>query len=382
MLTTAVATAGADVGVPAAREAAMARRELDEIIGRIAPPDPAAIAAAQARQAELTKPPGALGRLEDLSVWLAGVRGTPRPRLSDKVIVTAAADHGVARHGVSAYPSEVTAQMVLNFLAGGAAVSVLARYAGARVLVVDAGVAAPLPDHPALLSRRSGDGSGDISSGPAMSVTQATGCLLAGARLALDQSRLGVDAIGIGDMGIGNTTPSAAITAVFSGLPPGAVTGRGTGVSDERLAEKVARIERAIALNAPDPTDGVDVLAKVGGFEIGFLAGVCIGGAAVRLPVVLDGFIATAAALIAVAVAPECRAYLLAAHRSAEPGHGAALAHLGLTPLLDLGLRLGEGTGAALGLMLLEAAARILDEMATFTEAGVSDSDDVRAAEG
>lgn len=358
------------------------RNEIDEIVGRISPLDQDAISTAQTRQSQLTKPPGALGRLEDLSVWLAGVRGIPRPRLREKVIVTAAADHGVARHGVSAYPPEVTAQMVQNFLAGGAAVNVLGRHAGARVLVVDAGVAAPLPEHPALLSRRGGNGSGDISSGPAMSPEQAIACLLGGARLALEQGQIGVDAIGIGDMGIGNTTPSAAITAVFSGLPPAVVTGRGTGVSDERLAEKVTRIERAIALNAPDPTDGIDVLAKVGGFEIGFLSGVCIGGAAARLPIVLDGFIATAAALIAVAVAPECRGYLLAAHRSAEPGHGAALSHLGLTPLLDLGLRLGEGTGAALGLMLLEAAARVLDEMATFTEAGVSDSDDVRPAEG
>lgn len=354
---------------------------LEAIAGRIAQPDQDAIAAAAARQAQLTKPPGALGRLEDLSVWLAGVRGTPRPRLREKVIVTAAADHAVARHGVSAYPSEVTAQMVLNFLAGGAAVNVLARHAGARVIVVDAGVAAPLPAHPALLSRRGGDGCDDISTGPAMRRERAVACLLAGARLAQEQAEQGVDALGVGEMGIGNTTPSAAITAVFSGMPPAAVTGRGTGVGDDRLAEKVARIEQAIALNAPDPTDGIDVLAKVGGFEIGFLAGVCIGGAASHLPVVVDGFIATAAALIAVAVAPDCRAYLLAAHRSAEPGHAAALAHLGLTPLLDLGLRLGEGTGAALGLMLLEAAARILDEMATFAEAGVSDSDDVRRPE-
>lgn len=354
---------------------------LRAIVARIAPLDAAAMVAARARQDRLTKPPGALGRLEELSVWLAGVRGTPKPRVEEKLIVTAAADHGVARRGVSAYPAEVTGQMVLNFLAGGAAVNVLARHVGARVLVVDAGVAALPSSDPRLLVRAPQRGTADISTGPAMAREVAVSCLLSGAELAAEEAGRSVDVIGVGDMGIGNTTPSAAITAVFSGLSPFAVTGRGTGIDDAALAAKITRVEEALAVNAPDPTDGVDVLAKVGGLEIGFLAGVSLGAAAARLPVMVDGFIATAAALIAAAVAPEVRSYLLAAHRSAEPGHDAALAQLGLRPLLDLQMRLGEGTGAALGIGLLEAAARVLSEMATFEEAGVSDSDSVSAGE-
>jgi nicotinate-nucleotide--dimethylbenzimidazole phosphoribosyltransferase len=360
----------------------MARfRSLDAAISAILPPDAAAAAAARARQDQLTKPPGALGRLEELSIWLAGVRGEAIPRIRRKVIVTAAADHGVALHGVSAYPPEVTPQMVLNFLAGGAAVNVLARHAGAEVIVVDAGVAGDLPDDPRLLRLGQRRGTADLSSGPAMNREEALRCLLAGAELAAEQAEAGADVLAIGDMGIGNTTASAAITSVFTGLPPATVTGRGTGVSDERYAEKVRRIEAGLAVNRPNPLDGVDVLAKVGGLEIGFLAGVCLGAAALRRPVVLDGFIASAAAQVAQSLAPGSVAYMLAAHRSAEPGHVAALAQLGLSPLLDLGMRLGEGTGAALGIMLLEAAARVLAEMATFAEAGVSGSDEAQRDE-
>lgn len=355
--------------------------QLQAIVASIKPLDAAAMAAARSRQSRLTKPPGALGRLEELSIWLAGVRGTSLPRINEKLIVTAAADHGVARRGVSAYPVEVTGQMVLNFLAGGAAVNVLARYAGARVLVVDAGVASQPSTDARLLVRAPQRGTADISLEPAMPRAVALASLLNGAELAAAEAARGVDVIGIGDMGIGNTTPSAAITALFSGLPAAAVTGRGTGIDDAALAVKVARIEEALAVNAPDPTDGVDVLAKIGGLEIGFLAGVSLGAAAARLPVMVDGFIATAAALVAAAVAPEVRSYLCAAHRSAEPGHDAALAQLGLRPLLDLQMRLGEGTGAALGIGLLEAAARVLSEMATFDEAGVSDSESARAGE-
>ncbi len=354
---------------------------LRSIIERIEPLDAAAMAAARARQDRLTKPPGALGRLEELSVWLAGVRGAPLPQVQKKVIVTAAADHGVARRGVSAYPAEVTGQMVLNFLAGGAAVNVLARQVGAQVIVVDAGVFSQPSDDARLIVRAPLRGTADLSVGPAMPRKVAIASLLNGADLAHDVIEHGADVIGIGDMGIGNTTPSAAITAVFTGLPPAAVTGRGTGIDDAALGAKILRIEQAIAVNAPDPTDGVDVLTKIGGLEIGFLAGVCLGAAAERRPVMVDGFIATAAALIAVAVAPEAGAYLAAAHRSAEPGHDAALAHLGLRPLLDLQMRLGEGTGAALGIGLLEAAARVLSEMATFDEAGVADSDSASAGE-
>lgn len=359
----------------------MSEAVLRHVLARIKPLDESAMLAACRRQDQLTKPRGALGRLEELSIWLAGVRGDPMPRIDRRVIITAAADHGVARRGVSAYPPEVTVQMVLNFLQGRAAVNVLARLAHTEIVVVDAGVAGDLPNHPLLRRMAVRRGTDDISAGPAMTRVEAVACLLAGIGLAQEQAALDVDVLGIGDMGIGNTTPSAAITSAFTGLSPAAVTGRGTGVGDERLGQKVALVAGALAINRPDPTDAIDVLAKVGGFEIGVLAGVCLGAAVARLPVVLDGFIATAAALVAAALAPEARYYILAAHRSAEPGHTAALAHLELSPLIEFGMRLGEGTGAALGIIHLEAAARILSEMATFDEAGVSTSDETTVDE-
>jgi nicotinate-nucleotide--dimethylbenzimidazole phosphoribosyltransferase len=345
------------------------------LVQAIQPLDAEAMRSARARQEQLTKPPGALGRLEDLSVQLAGIFREPLPTPGAGAIVVAAADHGVARHGVSAYPPEVTAQMVLNFLAGGAAVNVLARQANARVVIVDAGVDGALPDHPALLRRARMRGCNDIAAGPAMSRATAELLLLDGATLASELVSEGAGLVSIGDMGIGNTTPSAAITAAFTRLSAELVTGRGTGVSDERLAGKVARVQAALAVNQVDPTDPVGVLAGVGGLEIGFLAGVCLGAAAAQRPVIVDGFIATAAALIAQAIAPELGSYLIAAHRSAERGHHAALAHLGLEPLLDLNMRLGEGTGAALAMGIVRAAAAILREMATFADAGVSGSD-------
>lgn len=354
---------------------------LDEAVQNIRPLDEEAMAAARARQDRLTKPPGSLGRLEALSVWVAGVRRDPRPHLQDKVIVTAAADHGIARAGVSAYPQEVTAQMVLNFLRGGAAVNVLARHVGARVVVVDAGVAADLAPHPGLVVRKAGYGTADMSQGPAMSREQALACVEAGIALAMEQAQR-ADIFGVGDMGIGNTTASAAITAVLTGMPVSAVTGRGTGITDDRFHRKVALIEQAIALNQPNAADPLDVLAKVGGFEIGLLAGVLLGAAGARRAVVLDGFITGAAALIACSLAPGLRPYLVASHRSAEPGHQAVLDYLGLDPVLDLYLRLGEGTGAALAIGIIDAAVRLLHEMATFEEAGVSDSAEVRPPEG
>jgi nicotinate-nucleotide--dimethylbenzimidazole phosphoribosyltransferase len=354
----------------------MKHADLQRWADAVAPLDQATMAMARSRQAHLTKPPGSLGRLEELSIWLAGVRSEPVPRLHQKVIITAAADHGVAMHGVSAYPREVTAQMVLNFLSGGAAVNVLARQVGARVIVVDAGVDGSLPEHGALLRRSAGHGTADISVGPAMRHEQAVDCVLAGAELARMEIAAGADVLAAGDMGIGNTTSSAAITAAITGLPVSSVTGRGTGVNDERLARKIAVIERALAINRPDPTDGIDVLARVGGFEIGFLAGVLLGAAAGRRPALLDGFISSAAGLIACTIAPGVGDYLLASHCSAELGHRTLLDYLGKRPLLDLGMRLGEGTGAALAMGILEAAARCLAEMATFDEAGVSDSDE------
>jgi len=291
-------------------------------------------------------------------------------------LILAAGDHGVARRGVSAYPAEVTAQMVANFARGGAAANVLARQMGARVLIVDAGVAAPAGEYPTVLSRRHGPGTADLSDGPAMSRATAISCVNTGLELAEESIAAGAGVLAVGEMGIGNTTAAAAITAAFTGLPAEAVTGRGTGVADERYTLKVETVRAALRLHAPDPTDPLGVLAAVGGFEIGVLAGAILAAAAARTPVVLDGFITAASALVACGLVPDARAYLLAAHRSAEVGHGAALDLLGLVPLLDLGLRLGEGTGALLALPLLDAAARLLDEMATFAEAGVSGADE------
>lgn len=330
-------------------------------------------AAAASRQAILTKPGGSLGRLEELSIQLAGITGQARPKMARKAVIVMAADHGIAREGVSAYPSEVTPQMVLNFLQGGAAINVLARQAGARVKVVDMGVAYTFGDLPGLIQRKIDHGTHSITAGPAMTRAQAEQAVQIGIDLAAAEVENGLDLIATGDMGIGNTTPSSAIVAAFTGLPPAQVTGRGTGVDDTGLARKIAAIETALSVNRPDPTDALDVLHKLGGFEIAGMAGVMIGAAARRIPVVVDGFISGAAALVAAELLPAVRPYLIAAHLSVEIGHRAIWNRLGLRPLLDLNLRLGEGTGAALAFHLVEAAARILDEMATFGEAGVSD---------
>lgn len=350
---------------------------LTETIARLAPLDTAAMASARERQAGLTKPPGSLGRLEEVSIQVAGIFGTPTPRLSGrKVVVVAAGDHGVTQEGVSPYPSEVTAQMVLNFLHGGAAINVLARSVGCDVVVVDAGVAAELPAHPRLRRLRIGAGTASFARGPAMSLAQAERCLEEGVRLASELATGGADLVATGDMGIGNTTSAAAITAAMTGADPEQTCGRGTGLDDEGVRRKVAVVRKALSVNHPNPADPLDVLAKVGGFEIGVLAGVVLGAAAARRPVVLDGFIAGAAALIACGFSPFVRRYLVAAHRSAEPGHRIALRHLRLRPLLDLKMRLGEGTGAVLAMPLIDAAWRTLSEMATFAEAGVANRPD------
>ncbi len=340
----------------------------------IAEPEPSAIQMAAAHQQRLTKPPGSLGRLEDLSIWLAGVRGTATPRVVQPVVVVVAADHGVSVAGVSAYPREVTGQMLRNFLSGGAAINVLGRVAGARVVIVDAGVLEPPAAHAALISLRGGAGTFDIRFGPAMDRATARRLVEGGITLASTLIAGGADAIALGDMGIGNTTASAVLVAAVSGLPPAAVTGSGTGVSAEGLRQKVEVVSQALAVNRPDPADGLHLLSAAGGFEHAVLAGVTLGAAAARVPVVLDGFITTAAALVARALCPAVVPYLLASHRSMELAHGTALEVLGLEPLLDLRLRLGEGSGAALALPLLSAAARLLTDMATFDEAGVSDA--------
>jgi nicotinate-nucleotide--dimethylbenzimidazole phosphoribosyltransferase len=338
----------------------------------IPPLDEAAMAEARARQSVLTKPQGSLGRLEALSIQLAGISGQPLPCVDRKAVIVLAGDHGIVAEGVSAYPSEVTAQMVLNFLQGGAAINVLARQAGARVVIADVGVVADLPAHEHLLSHKIARGTANLLRGPAMSRAQAARAVEIGIEIASDEVARGLDLVATGEMGIGNTTPASAITAIYTGLPVAQVTGRGTGVDDAGLSRKVATIEGALAFHRPDPADPLGVLASVGGFEIGAIAGVCLGAAAHRVPVVVDGFISASGALIAAALCPAVKAYLIASHLSVERGHGPLWESLGLRPLLDMDLRLGEGTGAVLSMHVIEAACRIMGEMATFADAGVS----------
>ena len=346
---------------------------LSNVIEMIKPLDRGAMAKARARQDILTKPQGSLGKLEELSIQLAGIQGKPIPQIRHKAIVTMAGDHGVVAEGVSLFPQEVTAQMVYNFLRGGAGINVIARQAGARIIVVDIGVASDLEPNPQLLSRKVAFGTQNMALGPAMTREQAERAIETGIGVVADEVAKGLDIVGTGDMGIGNTTASSAICAVMTGKPVAEVTGRGTGIADEQLVHKIEVINRALAVNHPDPGQPFDVLAKVGGFEIGGLAGVMLAAAAHRIPIVIDGFISGAAALIAIALSPKVRGFLIAGHVSAEAGHRLLLRHLGLKPLLDLGMRLGEGTGAALGIFLAEVAAKVLAEMSTFDEAGVSE---------
>ena len=346
---------------------------VDQTISQISALDQGAMDAARVRQDDLTKPLGSLGRLEELSIQLAGIFGLAAPRIRRKVIILAAGDHGVVAEGISAYPQDVTSAMVMNFLSGGAAINVLARHAGAEIVILDAGVAADLPPNPLLRSVKIGRGTANMAQGPAMSRQQAVQCIETGIETAQEQIAEGADLLACGDMGIGNTTPSSAITAVITGADPAVTTGRGTGINDYVLEHKITVIKRAIKSNEPDPKDGMDVLAKIGGFEIGVLAGAMLGAASRRRPVVVDGFISGAAALIAWTMSPAARHYFIASHQSMEPGHRVGLEAMGLTPLLDLGMRLGEGTGAALSMHIVDAAARCLAEMATFAEAGVSE---------
>jgi len=348
-------------------------RELSKALDAIAAPaGPSGLEAQQALDS-LTKPPGSLGRLEELARRLSEISGRFPPEVRRAVIFTLAADHGVVADGVSAYPQIVTAQMVENLLRGGAAVNVLARHAGADVVVVDMGVAGPVAAHPDLVVRRIAAGTRNMAAGPAMSRDEAVAAIEAGIGLVEAWQRNGLDLIGTGEMGIGNSTAASAVVAALTQVPVEAVTGTGTGVDEEGRRRKVAAIERALAVNRPDARDGIDALAKVGGFEIAGLAGVILGGAARRIPVVVDGFIAGAAALAAVRIKPEARHYLLASHRSTEPGARHVLDALGLEPYLDLQMRLGEGTGAALLIGLAKAAVKIVGEMATFKSAGVTD---------
>jgi nicotinate-nucleotide--dimethylbenzimidazole phosphoribosyltransferase len=347
---------------------------LDTILKEIRPLDSSAMAAAQSRQNSLTKPHGSLGRLEELSIQIAGIKAEATPKLEHKSIIIMAADHGVAAETVSLYPQEVTRQMVLNFLKGGAAINVLASQIGARVIVIDMGVKGGFQPLPGLLCKMIDFGTQNITQGPAMTRQRAIDAIEAGIQVVEAEMGKRVDIIGTGDMGIGNTTASSAIFAAISGKQAKKITGRGTGIGDRQLAHKIKVIDRALSVNKPNPKDPVDVLAKVGGFEIGGLVGMILAGAAYRIPVVIDGFISGAAALIATNLSPQAKDYLIAAHLSAEAGHELLLQFLGLKPLLNLNMRLGEGTGAVLGISLAEAAVRTLNQMATFAEAGVSEA--------
>lgn len=349
---------------------------LQETIARIRPLDDQAMRKAQERLDNLAIPRNSLGRLLTLARTVAGITGNARPSLKHKVIFTMAGDHGVVEEGVSAFPQQVTREMIHNFVRGGATINVLARHVGARVVVFDLGTAADFTGLVAagkIVNKKVAYGTQNFARTRAMTRDQAVQAVEAGIQAVEEEAPRGMDILGLGDMGIGNTTPSSAIIAVFSGRPAREVTGRGTGIDDATFAKKVEVIERAIALHHPDPADALDVLSAVGGFEIGGIAGAALGAAARRIPVVVDGLIATAGGLIAAHLAPQAKDYLIASHRSVEAGHRVMLEHLGLQPLLDLDLRLGEGTGAALAINLIEASVKIMIEVLTFQEAKVTE---------
>jgi nicotinate-nucleotide--dimethylbenzimidazole phosphoribosyltransferase len=344
---------------------------LEALLARIEPVDDAAGRAAQAALDAKTKPRGSLGELETLAVRIAAIMGTPSPGTLAAAVVVAAGDHGYAARGVSAYPQEVTAQMLANFAAGGAAINVLAREARARLVVVDAGVLRAV-EHPAIRPVRLGAGTADATVGPAMTREQALWGIAAGADLAAEVVGDGIGIVALGDMGIGNTTAASALCAALLPAEPAAVCGRGTGIDEEGLARKVDVVRRALAAN--EVADPLAALAALGGHEIAFLVGVCLGAAAEGAVVLLDGFVTGAAALVGARLARDAAGRMVASHRSPEPGHALVLADLGLRPLLDLGLRLGEGSGAALALPLVDASLAILADMATFEAAGVTDA--------
>ena len=327
---------------------------------------------AQKHLDNLTKPPGSLGRLEEFARKFVAITENKKPILDKKVVFTFAGDHGVTEEGVSAFPKEVTQQMVFNFLRGGAGINVLARHAGSDVVVVDIGVDHDFGEIEGLINLKVISGTKNFAKEPAMTREEAIKCMETGIELADGYAKKGYKIFGTGDMGIGNTTPSSAIAAVLTGRPVSEVTGKGTGITGESLQNKIKVIEKGINLNKPNPNDAIDVLAKVGGAEIGGIAGLILGAASNRIPVVIDGFISTAGALIAYCIEPKVKDYIFAAHNSVEIGHKAMLDKMGLMPILDLNLRLGEGTGAALAMLMIEAGLKIYKEMATFGEAGVS----------
>ena len=345
---------------------------LDTVISQVSLPDRNAMQRARDHLQQLTKPPGSLGRLEDLTVQLAGITRDHLSVFPDKRVVVMAADHGVVAEGVSAFPQEVTEQMVYNFLQGGAAINVIARQAGAQVVCVDLGVAAVLKEASGLLQKKVAFGSNNMRREPAMSLEQVKQAIEVGMQTAFELSEEGASLLATGEMGIGNTTASSAVLAALTGLPVSEVVGRGTGITDQALDHKIRVIEESIQLHRPDPQDAYDVLYKVGGLELCGLAGLILGAAAKSIPVVLDGFISTVAAYGAVKMCPNARHYLIASHQSEEPGHRLVLAELELQPILYGGMRLGEGTGAVLLFPTIDTIQAIMREMATFASAGIS----------
>lgn len=352
--------------------------KIQETIKNIKPIDESFYEKAQKRLDNLTKPQGSLGRLEEFARRIVAITENLNPVINKKVIFTFAGDHGVVEEGVSAFPKEVTPQMVLNFLRGGAGINVLARHAGCEVKVVDIGVDYDFGNVDGLIQKKVVRGAKNIRKGHAMTRQEAEKCIEVGIDLADEYAKKGYHIFGTGEMGIANTTPSSAIIAVFSGRSVEEVTGRGTGIGDAAFQNKVTVIEDAILTNKPNPKDPIDVLAKVGGAEIGGIAGLVLGAAKNRIPVVVDGFISTAGALIAYELEPKVKDYMFAAHNSVEKGHKVMLERIGLRPFVDLDLRLGEGTGAALAISLIEAGVKIYKEMATFSDAGVSEGEETK----
>lgn len=348
------------------------RTLLEQTVERIQGLDESAMRDAEHRIDRLTKPPGSLGRLEEIARQIAGITGRLQPDLSGKAVIVMAGDHGVCAEGVSAFPAEVTPQMVLNFLNGGAAVNVLSRHVGADVVCVDIGVNADL-SHPNLVGRKIRKGTDNIAAGPAMSPDEAVRAIQAGVDIVDGLAERGYRMFATGEMGIGNTTPSSALLAALTGMDIEAVVGRGTGIGDEALRHKRDVIRRALDVNRPNAEDPLDVLAKLGGFEIAGLVGVILGAAANRCPVVIDGFISSAAALVASRIAPLASAYMLPSHLSHELGHRVLMEHIGLRPILQMDMRLGEGTGAVMAFPIVEAAVKLMNEMATFESAGISE---------
>lgn len=346
---------------------------IQRIINEITKVDSDFMNKAQGRLDNLTKPRGSLGRLEELAKLVVGITRKDNPSLTNKVIFTLAADHGVADEGVSAFPKEVTAQMVYNFLNAGAGINVLAKHVGARVVVADMGVCVDLEAKDGLVVKKINYGTKNIAQGPAMTREEVIKSIEAGVEVFEDEFKKGIDIIGTGDMGIANTTSSSAIASVFTGASIEDVTGKGTGIDDDAFSQKVEVIKKAINVNNPDSEDPIDVLSKVGGFEIGGLIGIILAAASRKVPVVIDGFISGVAALLAYKLEPKVKNYMIASHCSVEQGHKIVLDYIGLKPVLDLNLRLGEGTGAALGINIVEAGIKILNEMATFESASVSE---------